>query len=272
MTTKRVIAAAAAACAAASVAGAPARAAAEKPVVMFGLGPGATTRFEGSDEYRAVPFVFGQLRWRESGFFLGTDGGGVRADIAPGRFIEAGPEVSFRFGRNPADARDPALGALPEIDQSIEVGGFFAMNLPAPFTPKLQDALTLDLSHVSDVTAGHNGALSRVSVRYRGKLARNLAVQVGPFATFADDDFMSSFYDVSADAAAAAGLDAFDAGEGWKDYGVRGSAVVMLGGRWQVILSGAYRHYINDAAESPIVAERGSEGVWFGGGALSRRF
>ncbi|MEO1311836.1 MAG: MipA/OmpV family protein [Pseudomonadota bacterium] len=248
----------------------PARA--EKPIYMFGLGPAQTTRFEGSDEYREVPFVFAQIRWG-SRYFVGTDGGGLRADVVGWRFIEAGPEVSFRFGRGgDSGTDDPVLDLLPEVERSIEAGGFFAMNFPAPFTPKIRDALTLDGSYVEDVTSGHDGYLARVSLRYRGKLSRRLAIQAGPFATYGSEEFMNAFYDVTPEASLASGLDAFDADEGWKDYGGRATVVIGLWGKWRLITTGTYRHYINDAAESPIVAERGERGVWFGGGAISRSF
>ena len=242
------------------------------PKLMLGAGPGTTQRFEGSDEYRAVPFVFGQVRWGNR-YFIGTDGGGVRADIIGWRFIEAGPEISYSFGRNVGgDDVDPVIAKLPKVGDTIEVGAFLAMNFPAPFTPKLQDALTLEGSWVQAVNGGHEGSQQRVALRYRGRVLPKLAIQAGPFATYGSLDFMNSFYDVTPEAAAASGLEAFDAEQGWKDVGGRANAVIMLGGKWQAIISGSYRHYINDAAESPIVAERGSEGVWFGGGAISRRF
>lgn len=250
-----------------------AEAAAEKPIVLLGLGAAETTRFEGSDEYRETPFIFAQVRWGNR-YFIGTDGGGLRADIVGWRFIEAGPEISYRFGRGGGESgtQDPVLDALPVVEESIEVGGFFAMNFPAPFTPKIRDALTLEGSYVEDVTGGHDGYLARVMLRYRGRINRKLAVQAGPFATYGSEHFMNAFYDVTPEASLASGLPAFDADEGWKDYGGRATVVIGLWGDWRLITTGTYRHYINDAFESPIVAERGERGVWFGGGALSRRF
>lgn len=237
---------------------------------MIGVGPGFVQEYEGSNDYRLIPFVVAQARWGGK-YFIGTDGGGVRADVIGSRFIEFGPEVNFRFSRG-ANASDPVIAALPRVDSSIELGGFLALNFPFILSKNPKDALTIDLNFLTDVGGGHGGETSRVAIMYRGLVTPKLVLQVGPFATHASDSFMSAYYSVTAAGSLASGLPVFDAQAGWKDIGARGSAQYRFTDHWGVTGSITYRHYVNGAADSPIVSLRGSPGIWLGGMALTYTF
>ena len=238
--------------------------------VTLGLGAGFAPQYEGANEYRPIPFFVAQARWGAR-FFIGTEGNGLRADIVGWRFIEAGPAVTIRFKRD-ANVDDPVIAMLPKVDQSIEVGGFLALNFPMPLTGNEQDGMTLEASYMQDVAGGHDGHTIQVSMRYRGRVTESLVLQIGPFATRGSESFMSAYYDVSPTSAAMTGLAPFDAHAGWKDVGARADVRYSFTDHWNINGNLQYRHFLGDATDSPVISERGSPGNWFGGFALGYTF
>ncbi len=240
------------------------------PIITLGLGAGVTQQYEGAEEFRPVPFIVARARWGTR-MFIGTDGTGLRADIVPSRFIEAGPAMGFRFTRGP-NADDPVIALLPEVKRAIELGGFLAFNLPFPVGGNDLDALTFEGSILHDVTGHHDGYTIRVGILYRGLVTKNLVLQLGPFATYASNNFMSAYYDITPAGAAASGLAVFDATSGFKDIGLRINSRYLLTKHWNINGTFAFRHMIGDAGRSPIVSIRGSDYVWFGGFAVAYTF
>ncbi len=256
-----------------------ARAADEKPALQkndmklrltLGIGPGFAQEYEGSDEYRAIPFIVARARWGAR-YSVGTDGTGLRADLVHFRFIEAGPAMGFRARRD-TDASDPVIARLPVIDAAVEVGGFVAFNLPFIASPTRKDALTLDATYLKDVAGGHNGDTVRLSLRYRGLVTKRIALDLGPFATYGSEKFMQAYYGVSQAGAAASGLDTFDPDDGWYETGIRVGGRYMFTKHWNINTAISYRRRINDAVDSPIVKDRGSPELWFGGFAIGYTF
>lgn len=237
---------------------------------IVGIGPGFAPQYEGANEYRPIPFIIARARWGARRF-IGTDGTGIRADALKSRFIEAGPAVSFRFARD-ADADDARIAELTPVDRSIEVGAFLALNFPFPVGGNKKDALTVDAMYLSDVAGGHGGDVFRVSLRYRGLVTERLVLQAGPFATHGSSDFVDAYYSVSPQDAAALGITPFAAEGGFKDVGARVSARYTIRKPWAVTGSIGVKRFINDARDSPVVADFGSAAVAQGGIALTRSF
>ncbi len=240
------------------------------PTINLGIGPGFYPEHEGSDEYRAIPFIVGRAQWGARRF-VGTDGEGLRADLFSSRFVEAGPAVTFRFARKNS-VSDDRVAALRPVDVSVEVGAFAALNFPFPMTQNRRDALTIDASYLTDMAGGHDGQVARFRLRYRGQLSEKWVVQAGPFATWASNDFMDAYYSVSPTEAAGLGVTPFQAVSGMKDYGFRFNARYTFAKPWAITGSLTARQYINDAADSPVVAAFGSKTTYQGGFALTRTF
>ncbi len=240
------------------------------PVLTFGAGAGMAQQYEGADEYRPVPFVVARARWGGR-YFVGTAGEGLRADISGVRAVEVGPALATRFGRD-RDVDDPVIARMTEVDRSIEVGGYLAFNLPFPFSRIRKDALTVEATVLKDIAAGHGGHSFRTELKYRGLVTSRTSLQFGPFATYASEKFMSAYYDVTPRDAARTGLRRFDADAGWKDYGMAFNGRYMIYDGWNINGTLSYRRYVNDAADSPVVRDRGAPGAWFGGFALAYSF
>ena len=88
--------------------------------------------------------------------------------------------------------------------------------------------------------------------------------------TFANDDYMDSYFSVGA--ASASGLTAFSATQGFKDVGVSLFANYKINDTLSASVVGGYRQLIGDAAESPIVSIEGDPNQLFVSFGISYTF
>jgi len=224
-----------------------------------GIGPAGNPDYEGSDEYHVVPFLAIDLRYR--GFGVSLARSGVLIDISPSRFIDAGPVVSYRPERD--DVEDGAVDALPDVDDAVEVGGFLAMNLPGPLEGR--DGFTLRFAGTKDVNDGHDGYLVTSSFRYSAPVAENWRLTGTVSSVYASDSYMDSYFSVSPFGAAASGLRTFEADDGFKDVGLTLSVSYKVFEHWGITAAGRYTRLLGDAAESPVVDDRGDPDQFFFG-------
>jgi outer membrane scaffolding protein for murein synthesis (MipA/OmpV family) len=95
--------------------------------VKLGVGAAALPDYEGSNDYTAIPFPSFEIE--HEGFKLKSSRLGVEADILPWQGIDAGPIVRYSFGRD-SSVDDSVVSLLPEVGESVEVGGYVAGGLP----------------------------------------------------------------------------------------------------------------------------------------------
>lgn len=216
-------------------------------------------KFEGSKDYdvTGAPIV-GPAGGNGDGpvQFKGIDD--LRFRLIDRGGLEAGPLIGYRFDRNEDDSE--RLSGLGDVDGGVVVGGYAAyrMGLLKPY-----------LSYHHQVTGDDTGGIARLGVEARLPVAARVAVTATGGVTWADDDYMRSYFGVSAAQNVASGLAAFDAGAGVKDVFIGLATDVPLGERWSLKLSGRYAHLLGDAAASPIVE---TESQWQGAVGLSYRF
>lgn len=216
-------------------------------------------KFEGSKDYEVVgaPIV-GPAGGDGNGVvqFKGIDD--LRFRLLDHAGFEAGPLVGYRFGRDEDDA--DRLDGLGDVDGGLVAGGFvaFRMGLLKPF-----------LSYHHQVTGDDTGGLARLGVEARLPMFERFKVVATGGVTWADDDYMQSYFGVTAAQNAASGLAVFDAEAGVKDVFLGLAADVPIAERWSLKLSGRYTHLLGDAADSPIVE---TESQWQGGIGVTYRF
>jgi len=216
-------------------------------------------KFEGSKDYEVTgaPIV-APAGGSESGVvqFKGIDD--LRFRLLNHSGFEAGPLVGYRFDRNEDDA--DRLTGLGDVDGGLVVGGYVAytIGMVKPF-----------LSYHHQVTGDDTGGIARFGLESRIPVTPWLTLTATGGATWADDDYMQSYFGVTAAQSAASGLAAFDADSGVKDvfFGLTGD--IPVAERWSLKLSGRYAHLLGDAADSPIVE---TESQWMGAVGLTYRF
>ena len=236
--------------------------------LTVGLGVAVAPDYEGADEYRVIPAP--SISWKTSAFTLRTRGPGIEIDLVPGQGFGAGPILRYDFGRDDAD--DSAVARLPDIEGSLEAGGFVSAALPvaslggSPLLATFRAEATQGLGD-----DGHGGLEAKGSV---GLLAPGdpLTLGVNLSTTWADEDYMRAYFGVTAAGAAASGLPVYTPDPGIKDVGVNLFASYKLTQNWSATAAAGYTRLIGDAADSPIVGQRGSENQFFGAFGLSYTF
>jgi outer membrane scaffolding protein for murein synthesis (MipA/OmpV family) len=220
-----------------------------------------TPKYEGSADYKVIgaPYLapsFGGSEGRVQ--FKGPDD--VRFRLFEINGFEAGPLAGYRFGREEDDAA--RLWGLGDVDGGLVVGGYLAYRLGIlkPF-----------VSYHHQVTGDDGGGVMRFGTDAIWSMAPGVQITGTIGATWADDDYMATYFSVTPAqaAASAAGLPTYFAEAGIKDMFVGASAKIELTEAWTLNVMGRYTHLTGDAADSPIVE---TESQWTGGLGLSYRF
>lgn len=214
----------------------------------IGLGVSSEPKFEGSNANSAAPWLLWkntELTW--PGHQAGAVSGGLV--IIP----------SFGYvGERDGDT-DDRLKGLDEVDASLELGGRIAYAVgPVTAYAALRKGVT-----------GHEGLIGEAGADYRTIVNDRLILWSGANVTYADDDYMSSYFGVSPAESAASGLAAFDASGGIKSAGVRVQARYSLTEKTALLGEIQYDRLVNDAADSPVTLDKDQFAVRFG---IVRRF
>lgn len=232
-------------------------------VVVGGMGFAAPS-YEGSDRTKARAFPLVEVVWRDTVFVDSRRGLGanlitVRDPNGRGAF-RAGPLVNWRFGRDQDDDSD--LRGMGDIEGGADLGAF-ALYEFGPFV--------LDTIGRKNVSRSELGATIEVSARYRFALWERTRFAVGPLVTWADQDYMRSYFGVTAVQARATGLSGHSPSSGFKDVGLTGSIIHPLGNGWSVVGLTTYSRLLGGAADSPLVKQRGSANQYRVGLGISYR-
>src|SRR5262249_15125353 len=93
-------------------------------------------------------------------------------------------------------------------------------------------------------------------------LSPKVFVGLGGGVTWASESFMQQRFGVTPSAAASSGLPVFDAGSGMRQYYVWPAVIVRVSEKWFVGGGAFYQRLTGDAADSPIVTQRGDPNQW----------
>jgi outer membrane scaffolding protein for murein synthesis (MipA/OmpV family) len=247
----------------------------------FGLGVGYGPDYLGSDDYRAIPlpnfaFTLGTLEIQNNLL-------GVEINVRPGfpaprtgrATVAYGPILRYDFGRNDIDTVDDPVVALTEpVDATPQVGGFIEATIPLGGGGEGRGgapALLTSRLSVLYATSSYNGTVAQASVGVVRPMG-SWTLGGGVAATVADGNYTGAYFGVSAADAAATGLPAYSAGGGLLDVGVSLFASYRISESWSVDGLAGYTVLLGDAADSPLVEDRGQAGQAFAGLGLTWRF
>ncbi len=227
--------------------------------------------FTGAKDYQA--FVFPDLKVEYKNRFFASAFEGVGYNLVNAGTWRAGPVVRLDFGRpetddNPfrvAGGKTDALRGLGDVDTSVEVGGFLEYGFgPFRYSLKLRHGL-----------GGHQGLIGETALAYKGSadlFGRRVMYSFGPRATFADSDYNDAYFGISPSQSARSGLARYDPGAGLVSYGLGAFAVMPIAQSVSLGVIGAYDRLAGEAADSPLITERGEENQFMGGLRLTYEF
>ncbi|MCE9523666.1 MAG: MipA/OmpV family protein [Alphaproteobacteria bacterium] len=228
--------------------------------VIVGAGGLYAPDYEGSDDYelRVLPNV----RIEYAGWLSASVPEGLKISLLNEDGFKAGVLAGYRFGRDDDD--NLALAGWGDIDGALDLGAFAEYKFDAI-------RVALDVRH--GVSDDNLGTVATLSARYALRVAGAM-VSVGPQVRWADDDYTQTYFGISASQAAVSvlGYSPYSADGGIKDYGLGATVMVPLGGAWSVTGLVSVSRLTGDAADSPIVADQGSETQISAGAFVGYRF
>lgn len=223
------------------------------------LGPQVTPSWPGSNEVSFGPLVDFATAYGDSPFAFEAPDESFGFTIAASERFALGPVLSFERERKSSDVG----GILPQVDFSIEVGGFVNFAVSENFRLRAE---------ARKGVSGHNGLVAVVGADFVTRNADENLLSIGPRVTIADNKYQDAYYSVTPGDAIASGLPAFDASGGIQSVGMVIGYIQQLSRRWGIYSYAGYDRLVDDAANSPVVQIYGSRDQYSGGLALTYTF
>lgn len=236
--------------------------------VTLGAGAIYAPDYRGSEDYEFQPLPIVGLRYQRGAMSFELQGLSAKAGIEPVEGLRLGPIVRYSFGRD-SDVESEAVGDLPAIDDSVEVGGFLEYQL---YRDREGREIEVGLQALADVGDGHGGVVAEASVEYGMPLSESLHFSVGANTIWVDGAYMRSVFGVTPEGSAASGLSVHRPDSGIESAGLEVGLRYDLSHSWTVMTQASYERLLGDAADSPIVSDEGSPDQFLLGVGVAYRF
>ena len=204
-----------------------------------GLAAIGTYEYLGSDETRNLVLPVLEYEWA-NGWFAGVNGVGHQWTAGD---LQYGAKLTYDFGRE--ESRSTALRGLGNVDPSAELGGFVRYALGGGVAAKtgLRVGAGVD----------NKGALWDVGLEFGQSLGADWRLGAGLTATYANSDYLQSYFGVTPKQAAASGYAVYSPSAGLRDVTAKVSLTYLFTPR--VALTGAISHtsLMGDAKDAPMV-------------------
>ena len=222
----------------------------------IGGGIGFAPDYEGSSDYELVPLPAGEAKF-DNGMYIKLMGLNLRANLIPTSWVSwlrAGPVYNYRPERDDVD--NNKVDKLKQVSDANELGGFIGFEYNNWFA---------NLDYLMDMGDAYDGEYAELSGGYNWKFSDAWAFTFGAFTTWADSDYMDTYFGVDANDALRSGLSQYSADDGIKDVGIN------LGANWKFAQSWNLRgllkisELVGDADDDSPVVDEGSETQFFTG-------
>lgn len=213
-----------------------------------GLGVGMAPDYEGSDDTTGVPMLMFNHMY-DSGRFVKLMGTNMKVNLLASKEYSFGPALNFRMGRDDVD--NDRVDKMDEIDDAFEAGIFGGIKI---------DKILLGVELLADVSDTSDGFTAQATAGYLWKARPDLVITPGAFITYADKDYMDTYFGVNNSNKGNSGLPNFSASSGIKDVGVNLVAHYTPWENWGIMGILSYKTLLNDAKDSPVVDDEGDNG------------
>jgi len=223
----------------------------------IGLGAAAVPDYEGSDDYRAAPLpIFRAQKGTQYGALFGSR---ASSNLLPSDNWRLGPIAEFipKRGNNVDDRK---IDHMRTVDAALMAG--LQAGYEYPFGASVLGA---NVGWTHDVTGSNDGWLLRPGINYRRQLSDRWRLSFGTDMTYASDDYMETYFDVSQNESNRTGLKHYNADAGWKDVGANVTVSYNFNENWAMGGIAGYKRLLGDAADSPVTDDRGSANQFMGG-------
>lgn len=233
--------------------------------IRIGAGAMVKPDYEGSNDYEVSALPLVDVNYRDIVFLksmaLGANVFTLRGP-GPNDKLQFGPLLRYQFGRD-QDAND-ALRGLGDIDSGFELGAF--VNYRA-------GPWSAGLTAFRDISDAYDGGMTvQLKGGYMVPLAPRLRLRTEISTTWADDNYTQSFFGITALQAQRSGLRQYQADGGFKDAGLTLGLDYSLSDHWGLTGLVGFKRLLGDAADSPLVEDKGSANQFNAGLLLSYKF
>jgi len=229
---------------------------------IIGVTVGMLPDYQGSNDYTAGGAPFFRLTWPKSEYYLRLLATDLQANIINHPVLRFGPAVNYRFGRND-DVEDNVVKHMKEIEGTIEAGAFMGIELVASSNPRQRFLASVEF--LGDVGGEYKGYNVTLTASYWMPVSKPVDLTIGAGINYADNNYMETYFGVDQNDADRTGLDVYKAESGFYTARVNAGAVLHLSESWHLAAGAQWRPLLNDAADSPIVKDRGSKDQWIYG-------
>jgi len=225
-----------------------------------GLAVGFVPDYIGSNNYIIGPAPFAKIGWSEWRN-VSLVGNQLSANMVNHPILRFGPLGRYRFGRG--DVKDNAVNKMNDISGTVELGGFVGAEFINEMDPRIRFLAKVSVTH--DVGQVNNGLVVRGSANYWYPLAEFLTLGLASSVSYANGNWMETYFGVDDSDARQSGLPFYRANGGVKDVWFGPYFLFHLSREWHVGTGLFYSRLLGDAADSPVVKDRGSANQFIGG-------
>lgn len=189
----------------------------------------------------------------------------IRVNLLDDPNWRLGPVGLWRFGRDDVD--DKVVRKVHEIDQSFSLGLFGGYVWRDATEARRQ--VGVGGWALGDVTGAYDGWTAGLNAYAMQPVAPQVTLAGGAAFTYGSGNYMDEYFGVTPLDSIASGLPVYSAGAGMRDVRGWGTAIYHLTPQWHLGAGVMYSRLVGDAADSPLVDDRGSRNQWvYGVGAL----
>jgi MipA family protein len=229
-----------------------------------GLGIGTTTQYIGANERMAGVAPAFRYQFGDSGRSVEWYGTLGLLNLFQWGGWQLSPAISLRLGRSGVD--DPVVARLPEVESTIEGG--VVLSYAYTHMGRIPYRLRVGASAMTDLGDTFKGMEYSAFTSLWVPLSYTVFVGMGGGLTWSSASFNQAFFGVTAQGSANSGLPAYTPGSGVRQWYAWPAVLVRVSEQWVVGGGGLYQRLTGEAADSPIVRERGDRNQWtFGVGA-----
>jgi outer membrane protein len=217
---------------------------------QIGGGIGVAPDYEGSSDYELVPVPVGAAEF-DNGMYIELLGLNLRANLIPSRWVswlKAGPIYNYRAERGDVD--NNKVDKMKDVSDANELGAFIKFEYNNWFA---------NLYYLMDMGDAYNGEYAELSGGYNWKFSDAWAFTFRAFTTWADSDYMETYFGVSGRDSNRSGLDKYSADGGIKDGGLDLGVNWGFAQNWDLRGLFQVKQLVGDADDDSPVVDEGSE-------------
>jgi len=233
-----------------------------RPLNYVGLAVANVPDYIGSDDYvgKGAPLFRYQFKDSYRYFSLGAQ---AKLNLVDSTRFRAGPVLAFNPGRQSGKIEDQVVKKMKSIGPSTEAGLFGEYWMIDSVNAR--DRANVSMTVLMDTGGGSNGMLMRFGGTLLRQASPKIDIILGVTIEYANHDYMQTYFGVNAGNVGTSGLSFFNADSGVDNVGATLGGLYYINKSWLALGLVRYSQLQGDAADSPVVDQRGDDNQWLMG-------